>query len=159
MGNNTTIHGYLSLTPDSGIDLTTDQGKAVSVSFLPGKAADVLHLDMVCRDPVSRAHAELTTGSHSTVLQLNAPNRVFPYLGVALLVSHQDNQNTVPDQLPGVSSDSTTSRRGVHIADILRNAPTASSRCKVSPSVTSREVQLRNRVPFATWTLSACGES
>lgn len=49
VGNNTTIHGYLSLTPDSDIDLTTDRDREVRVSFSPGRAYDVLHLAMGCR--------------------------------------------------------------------------------------------------------------
>lgn len=134
VGHNTTIHGSLSLTPDSGIDLTTDQGKALSVSFLPGGASDVLHLDM-----------------------LNAPNRVLSHLGVALLVPQHDDQNTVPNVLSGTSTSHGSI--GKKRIDFLYNAPTASGRCKVSPSITSGELQLRNPAKFATWTLSACGES
>ncbi|KAG8970188.1 hypothetical protein FRC05_000709 [Tulasnella sp. 425] len=117
MANHTVARGYLSFNATSGIGITTDKDKAVIVSVPSGKASGILQLNM-----------------------LNSPDRLLPYLGLALLVPQSEDPNVIPGMLPGVK----------------HSIPEPSTICQSPYRGNFGNAQL---VAFATWTFSACGES
>ncbi|KAG9025963.1 hypothetical protein FS837_004767 [Tulasnella sp. UAMH 9824] len=130
----TVLRGYISFDPTSGIDITTDKGKALVISLPQTNSKDVLQLDM-----------------------LSVPNRAFPYLGLALLSPQGNDPNVVPNALPGVSSSQPyygsppTSYSGI---------PEPSSSCKyAAPSNPNGATVTVAKVPFATWRFCASSKS
>lgn len=157
LASHTVIQGYLSFNPTSGIDITTDKDKAVIFSVPAGVASGILHLDMVRLDGVTSPLPNVLLSLFWIFFQLRSPDRVFPYLGLALLVPQGGDRNVVPGLLPEIRQQRQTQfvgRREFTIS-ITTGVPEPSAICQSPPS-TNHNVQ---KVAFATWTFSACGES
>ncbi|KAG9041153.1 hypothetical protein FS837_012678 [Tulasnella sp. UAMH 9824] len=129
----TVLRGYVSFDPASGIDITTDKGKALVISLPQTNGKDVLQLDV-----------------------LSVPNRAFPYLGLALLSPQGNDPNVVPKALPGVSSSQPYYRGPT----TYYGMPESSSSCKyAAPSDPNGVTVSVSKVPFATWRFCASGKS